>query len=118
MNVSREPAVFVAFFAAVIQVVGDFFAPLTSQQISIVNAVVVAVAGLATAIWVTHDGLVAAILGLAQAVIALAVGFGLDWSSVQQAALMAIVTAFVGMFVRTQVVAPVSVLGNGRHEVA
>ncbi|KPC68418.1 hypothetical protein ADL35_43700 [Streptomyces sp. NRRL WC-3753] len=53
------------------------------------------------------DGIGAAVLGFVQAVIALAVGFGADWSAEQQAIVLSLVAAVVGMFDRTQVTAPV-----------
>ncbi|MFF7725236.1 hypothetical protein [Streptomyces sp. NPDC008001] len=53
-----------------------------------------------------HDAIGAAALGLAQAVLALAVGFGLDWNSDRQAVVMSLLTVIVGMFDRTQVTAP------------
>jgi hypothetical protein len=54
-----------------------------------------------------HDGLGAAIIGLAQAGLAVALGYGLDWSSEKQVAAMAFVTIVVGMWDRTQVTAKV-----------
>lgn len=112
ISLNREPAVFVALAAALITVVSDFFVPMSAEQIGVLNALVVAIAGLVTAIWVTHDKLAPAILGLAQAVIALAVAFGLGWDAAEQGALLALVTTLVGMFVRTQSTAPVNHLGD------
>lgn len=111
-NISREPAVFVALLASIIQFLGDLFLPWNTGQIGELNAVVAALAGLVTALWVTHDGLAAALAGFVQAVLALAVGLGLGLTSAQQGVLMTVVTMVIGFFIRTQVTAPVDHLGN------
>ncbi|MFJ5886870.1 hypothetical protein [Streptomyces californicus] len=54
------------------------------------------------------DGVGAALLGFIQAAIALAVGFGLDWSAEQQAVVLSVAAAVVAMWDRTQVTAPVA----------
>jgi threonine/homoserine efflux transporter RhtA len=112
MRLSRDPALWTGFAAAAIQFFSALIFPLTSGQQAGLNAVVVAVAGLVTAIWVRRDGQAAALVGFAQAVIAGGLHFGLDLSPEQQAAIMAIVTTGVAMFVRTQVTAPVSAVGD------
>jgi len=114
MSLSRNPAVFVALAAAIIQFVGDFVSPLTVDQVGVLNATVVAIAGIVTAIWVKHDGLVAALTGFAQSVIALAVAFGWGADASQQASIMALVTTAIGLWVHTQVTAPVDAHGARR----
>lgn len=112
MKLSRDPAVFVAAAAALIQFVSAVITPLSVEQQSVLNGVVVALAGFVTAAWLRKDGQVAAFLGLAQAVISLALGFGMQISPEAQAAAMAVLTTAVGMFVRTQAVAPVTAAGT------
>jgi hypothetical protein len=102
----REPAVWLAVAAAALKLVGAFWAGFTPEQQSWCNAVLAAAMGLAVAI-IAHDGIVAAVLGLAQALLSLAVGYGLDWTADQQAVVMAFVTMVAGAFNRTQVTAPV-----------
>jgi len=110
---SREPAIIWATIAAVVQVAVIFIFHLTIDQQGVVNAVAVAIGGLITAISVRSDQLAPAILGVAQAVIALALAFHLKLSPGEQAAIMSVVTTFVGMFVRTQVTAPVGPVVSG-----
>lgn len=71
-----------------------------------VNGIAAAGMGLLIA-WMVHNGAGAAIIGFAQAALALAIGYGLDWSTEKQAAVMVAVTIAVGMWDRTQVTAKV-----------
>lgn len=111
MRLSRDPALWLGLTAAVVQLVAAFIFPLSIEQQAVLNACAVAVAGLITAVWVRRDGQAAAIVGLAQAAIAVGLGFGLDISAEGQAAIMAAVSTAAAMFVRTQVTAPVSADG-------
>jgi hypothetical protein len=107
----REPALWLALVAIVVQTISAFWINVSANQQTWINAVAAAVVGLVVAVS-TGDGIVAAILGLAQAVLALAVGFGLNWSADQQGIALSLVAAVVAMFTRTQVVAPTPALGR------
>jgi nicotinamide riboside transporter PnuC len=113
----REPAVILATVSALIQFLSLFIVELTTDQQAVLNAVVAALIGVITAATVARDKLLPAVVGLGQAILALAVGFGADWSAEQQTALMALVATAAGMFIRTQVAAPVNEVGQlrGRH---
>lgn len=111
MKLSRDPALWLGLIAALVSIVSSFVFPLSVDQQAVLNAVAVALAGLATAFFVRRDGQAAAIVGLAQAVIACGLGFGLDVSPEGQAAIMALVSTAAAMFVRTQVVASVNAVG-------
>lgn len=102
----REPAALLALFATAVRLVAAFWIDLTDEQQAILNAVATALVGLLIAAVVRRDGLIAAILGFVQALLALAIGFGLDLSAESQAVIMSFVGATAAMFVRTQVVAP------------
>lgn len=102
----REPVLWLTLVAVAVKIVTAFLLHATTNQQAVINAAAVAVAGLLVA-FTTHDGIPGAILGLLQAVMALAVGFGLHWSADQQALVMSLATSVVAMFVRTQVTAPV-----------
>jgi hypothetical protein len=107
----REPALLLAFLAAVVQVVSTFVVTLTPGQQGLLNAAAAAVAGVITAI-VVHDGVQAAVLGLVQAVLSLAVGFGLHWDGIQQSVVMAVVGAGLALWVRDRVTAPIAASGQ------
>ncbi len=104
----REPALWAALASAGIKLVAAFWIDLTADQQAALNAITAAVLGLIVAFMV-RDGIQAAVLGFAQAALALAVGFGLHMDATDQATLMSFVAVAVGMFVRTQVTAPVPV---------
>jgi hypothetical protein len=112
MKLSRDPALWLGLAAAAVQLVAAFLFPLTVEQQALLNAAAVAVAGVITAFAVRRDGQAAALVGFAQAAIALGLGFGLDWGPEKQAAAMAIVTALAAAFVRTQVTAKVTAVGT------
>lgn len=102
----REPALYLAVAGTAVRLFSAFVIDLSIQQQSALNAIIAAAVGLAVA-WTVHDGQVAAILGFTSALIALALGFGLQIDGDTQAVIMSFVATVVGMFVRTQVTAPV-----------
>lgn len=111
MKLSREPAIYLTAFATLVRLAAAFWFNLSDGQQAILNAAATAIAGLIVAIWVRRDGQLAALLGLVQGGLALAVGFGAHLSAENQALLMSAVGALVAMFLRTQVTAPVSAEG-------
>jgi hypothetical protein len=108
----RDPALYLTLVATAVRLAAAFFIDLSGEQQAVLNAAATAVAGLLVAVIVRHDGQVAAILGVAQALLALAVGFGLDLSAENQAVIMSFVGALAAAFIRTQVVAPVAPTGQ------
>jgi hypothetical protein len=102
----REPVLWLSLVAVAVKVISAFLVHVSTDQQAVINAAAAAVAGLLVAV-TTRDGIPGAILGLMQALIALAVGFGLHWTPDQQATVMSLAAAVVAMFVRTQVTAPV-----------
>jgi microsomal dipeptidase-like Zn-dependent dipeptidase len=101
----REPAALLALFAVAVKLFSAFV--IDEQTQAWVNAAAAAGMGVFIA-WATKDGVVAAILGLVQAVIALAVGLGLDWDVATQAVVLSFVSLALGAYDRTQVTAPVT----------
>ncbi len=101
----RDPALFVSLAATLIRIVAAFWIDLTIEQPAAHNAVVAAAAGLLVA-GTVRDGLPAAILGMVQAVIALAVGFGLRLDAETQGLIMSAIGTTIAAYVRTQVHAP------------
>lgn len=106
-RLSRDPALYLFLVATIVKLVSAFIIKVSPDQQAVINAVAIAVAAAIVAAVVKHDGQVAAILGVAQALIALAVGFGLHLSADNQALIMSALGAIAAAFVRTQVVAPV-----------
>jgi hypothetical protein len=102
----REPAAWAALASIVLQVIGAFVVGFDAETQAWVNAVVLAVLGLIVSVMV-HDGVIAAITGLAQAVLTLAAGLGLDWSAEKQALILSLITAVAQFAVRQVVTAPV-----------
>lgn len=103
----REPAAWLALFAVAVKLFSAFAIEVDEQTQAWVNAVAAAGMGVFIA-WATKDGVVAAILGLVQAVIALAVGLGLGWDVATQAVVLSFVSLALGAYDRTQVTAPVT----------
>ena len=111
IKLSRDPAFYVTLFATALRLVCAFGLNLTADQQTWLNAGAAAVGGLVVAFWVKRDGQVAALTGLASALLAIAVGFGWNLSAEAQAAIMSAVGLFAAGFIRTQVIAPVSAEG-------
>ena len=104
-SLRREPAIWLTLFATIVRFAGAFLVDLTDEQQAILNAAATAIAGAIVAIWVRRDGQIAALLGAAQALLSLAVGFGLDVTAENQAVIMSVIGAAAAAFIRTQVVA-------------
>jgi hypothetical protein len=108
MSLNREPALlWIALLAPIVQAISAFVFEASPEMQGVVNAAAVAIAGAVTAFLVRSDQLLPALTGAAQAVIALVVAFGADWSTEQQAALMVPIGIIAGYIVRDRVTAPV-----------
>ena len=103
----REPSVILGLVAMAVQFVSAFVIEVDQDTQTLINAVAAALVGLIVA-FIVGDGAYAALVGLAQAVLALAMNLGLDWSTDKQGAAMLAVTV-LGQFwlVRDRVTAPV-----------
>lgn len=108
----REPALILAVVASSIMMISTFVYPLSSEQQGAVNAVAMALVGVLTAWAVAEDGGLALIIGLAKAVLALAISFGLHWTPEVQSVVMGFVTVIAQLFVRQNVVAPIRADGT------
>jgi hypothetical protein len=105
MRLSRDPAFYVMLAATVIRLLAAFVVHITDDQQTWLNAGVAAVGGVVVAFWVRREGQIAALTGLASALLAIAVGFGADIDAEGQAAIMSFVGAAAAAFIRTQVTA-------------
>lgn len=97
----REPAVFVGFIEGVIAFVVSLNLGLSTESAALITAVVVAIGGLLQG-WATADTRLGLLGALIKALLALAVGYGLNLQSDQQAALLALLPIVYGFFQRTQ----------------
>lgn len=113
LRIKREPAIALAAFAALVQFLATYFFDWTTEQQGLINGAAVVIVGALTAWAVSAEKGLAFMAGVAQAVISLALGFGATITADQQTAIMAVVTTVVGLFVRTQVVAPQPDVVNG-----
>jgi nicotinamide riboside transporter PnuC len=105
MNIAREPAVlWMAVVAPLIQLISSFVFPMTDEQQGVLNALAAGLAGLITAFMVSAEKALPLLVGLAQAVIAVGVAWGLELDPTAQAAILSLVGAVVALYgVRPQV---------------
>src|SRR4051812_32493503 len=85
----REPAVWIALAVTVVQLVVSFVPGLSPLTQGLINGVVAAAAGFATAALVNREGQVPAAIGVVQALLALLVSVGLHISASQQGLILA-----------------------------
>jgi hypothetical protein len=103
----REPALWAALLASVVQMVSAFVFPLSVEQQGVLNALTVAVLGAVTAFAVSSERGVPALLAALKAALAVGLAFGMHLSPEVQATVMTFAAAVAAMFIRTQVTAPV-----------
>ena len=109
---SRDPALYLFLVATGVRLLSAFVLHVDDETQALINALATAVAGAIVALVVVRDKQVPALLGVTQALLALAVGLGLDVSAENQALIMSFVGGLAAAFVRTQVTAPVSAIGD------
>lgn len=107
----REPVYLLGFIAAFLQALSAFGVDISDGTQTAINAVSATAVGVITAIVLKSGALAAAIVQFAQAALALCVGLGLDWSAVDQSKVMAAIGAFVTLWLRREVTAPVPAVG-------
>ncbi|MFJ9012358.1 hypothetical protein [Streptomyces canus] len=103
----REPVYLLGFIAALLQALSAFGVDISDGTQTLINAVSAAAVGLITAIVLKTGALAAMIVQFAQAVMALCVGLGLDWSADHQSKVMAAIAALITLWLRERVTAPV-----------
>lgn len=103
-ELTGEPALWASLAASFVQLLAAFFVPWSDAQVAVINALVLAAAG----VWVafttksTDNGgsIKSAILGFVQAGISLAVTFGWHATPEQTAGLMTFIGLLVAVFIR------------------
>lgn len=103
--IKREPALLLGLIAAGVKLIGYEFDVSDGVQTAI-NAIAAGVVALLVAIIAKNGAWAAAILQTAQAVMALFVGLGLDWSADRQALWMATIAAALAVVERFIVTPP------------
>jgi hypothetical protein len=107
----REPVYILGFIAALLQALSAFGVDISDGTQTAINAISAAAVGVITAIVLKNGALAAMLLQLAQAVMSLCVGLGLDWSADHQSKVMAAIAALVTLWLREKVTAPVPQVG-------
>ncbi len=97
----REPAAVAALLAALGTMAVAFGAPVSNEQVGLIGAALSAAAGLFIA-WRTAHTTLALVIGAANALLALGVGFGYSLSPEQTAAVLALLQVGFGLINRTQ----------------
>lgn len=111
----REPVYFLAVAAITLKLVAAFGLNVSDNQQAVINAVLAAAVGVASAVVLKTGAAGAAILQFAQAALALFVGFGLDLSANQQGLIMSGVAAVLALVLHHEVTAPVQVVALEQH---
>ncbi|MDX3175186.1 hypothetical protein PV382_23335 [Streptomyces scabiei] len=106
----REPVYLLAFLAVALKLASAYGLDVTAEQQAVIMAVLSGAVALAEAIVLRTGAAAAAIVNLAQACLALFLGFGLDMSAEQQALWMLAVESAIAIFLRREVTAPVQAL--------
>lgn len=101
----REPVLILGFAAALVKLIGYMYNVSDGTQTAI-NSVAAGVVGLILAIIAKNGAWAAALLQLAQFVMSLFAGLGLDWSADKQALVMATLAAGLALVERSWVTPP------------
>lgn len=104
----REPVAILAFIAVALKLSSAYGLNVTAEQQAIIMTVLSCVVALAEAVVLRTGAAFAAIVNLAQAGLALFLGFGLEMTAEQQALWMFAVEGLVALFLRREVEAPVT----------
>jgi len=107
----REPVYILAFVAVALKLSSAYGLEVTAEQQAVIMAVLSGIVALIEAIVLRTGAAAAAIINLAQGVLALFLGFGLHMSAEQQALWMLAVEGAVALMLRREVTAPVPEVG-------
>lgn len=104
--IGREPALLLGLIAAAVKLIG-YEADVTAETQTAINAIAAGVVAIALAVIAKNGAWAAGILQTAQAVMALFVGLGLDWSADRQALWMSSIAAILAVVERFMLTPPV-----------
>ncbi|MGW3144825.1 hypothetical protein ACWDG1_09120 [Streptomyces sp. NPDC001177] len=106
----REPVYIMAFLAIALKLAAAYGLDVTAEQQGAIMAVLSLVVAVVNAVVLKTGAAAAAVVNLAQGVLALFLAFGLHLSADQQALWMGAVEAAVALVIRKEVTAPVASL--------
>lgn len=106
----REPVYILAFLAIALKLSAAYGLDVSADQQGAIMAVLSLVVALVNAVVLKTGAAAAAVVNLAQGVLALFLAFGLHLLADQQALWMGVVEAAVALVIRKEVTAPVSSL--------
>lgn len=106
----REPVYILAFVAITLKLSSAYGLDVSAEQQGAIMAVLSLVVAVVNAVVLKTGAAAAAVVNLAQGVLALFLAFGLDLSADQQALWMGVVEAAVALVIRKEVTAPVQAL--------
>ena len=106
----REPVYILAFVAIALKLAAAYGLDVSADQQGAIMAVLSLVVAVVNAVVLKTGAAAAAVVNLAQGVLALFLAFGLHLSADQQALWMGVVEAAVALVIRKEVTAPVSSL--------
>ena len=104
----REPVYILAAIAVALKLAAAYGLDVSETQQTLINTALACAVALASAVVLKTGAAGAAVLQLAQAALALFVGFGLNMSATEQAGWMSLVSAVLAFVSHGQVEAPVS----------
>ena len=107
----REPVFLLAFVAVTLKLASAYGLDVTAEQQAVIMAVLSGMVAVVEAVVLRTGAAAAAIVNLAQGVLALFLGFGLAMSAEQQSLWMLAVEGAVALMLRREVTAPVPEVG-------
>lgn len=107
----REPVYLLAFVAVALKLASAYGLDVTAEQQAVIMAVLSGIVALVEAVVLRTGAAAAAIVNVAQGVLALFLGFGLEMSAEQQSLWMLAVEGAVALMLRREVTAPVPEVG-------
>jgi hypothetical protein len=114
MNFNREPVALVQGLLVPVALLVILLFKLPETTVGVLNALIMAIGGAVAALGVSVDSFLPLIGGLAKAVIAVMLAFGLHISDQWQATVLGVLSVVVAYITRPQVVAKVDELGERR----
>ncbi|RJL19343.1 hypothetical protein D5H75_40480 [Bailinhaonella thermotolerans] len=104
MRLTAEPPILLALISSAVQLAAVTWLPMSDTVVSLINAAVIALAGVVTA-WATRttdngSRVLAAIVGAAEALVALALALGWDWTPEQITPLMSLIQLAAAAWLR------------------